>query len=116
MASPIMRDGTVSHHIFIDVDSQVVHDRAHPSAEVGSDIPMDNRGRTKQLGDWETWHVCDVREVVANDSLRDMVACYDIVCNSAFHPAKVVRYCRINQARHENDKCHKAAIRALQIK
>ena len=44
MASPIMRDGTVSHHIFIDVDRQVVHDPAHPSAEAVSDIPMDNRG------------------------------------------------------------------------
>ena len=42
MVSPTMRDGTVSHHIFIDVDRQVVHDPAHPSAEVGSGIPMDN--------------------------------------------------------------------------
>lgn len=114
MASPIMRGGTVSHHIFIDVDRQVVHDPAHPSAEVGSGIPVDSRGWTKQLGDWETWHVCDVQEVVANDSLHDMVACY--VCNSAFQPAKEVRYCRNNQARHENGKCHKASIQALQIK
>ena len=91
-------------------------DPSHPSAEVGSGIPMDSRGRTKKLGDWQTWHVCDVREVVmvANDSLHDMVACY--VCNSAFQPAKEVRYCRNNQATHENGKCHKAAIRALQIK
>ena len=114
VASPNMRDGTVSHHIFIDVDRQVVHDPAHPSAEVGSGIPMDNRGWTKQLGDWETWHVCDVQEVVANVSLYDMVACN--VCNSAFQPAKEVRYCRNNQATHENGKRHKAAIRALQIK
>ena len=97
--SPIMRDGTDSHHIFIDVDRQVVHDPARPSAEVGSGTPMDNRGWTKQLGDWETWHVCDVREVVANDSLRDMVACY--VCNPAFRPEKQVRYCRNTRVRHE---------------
>ena len=34
MASPIMKDayGAVSHHIFIDVDRQGVHDLAHPSA------------------------------------------------------------------------------------
>ena len=25
MSSPIVKDGTVSHHIFIDVDRQVVH-------------------------------------------------------------------------------------------
>ena len=66
MASPIMRDGTVSHHIFIDVDRQVAHDPAHPSAEVGSGMLMDSRGWTKQLGDWEAWHVCDVQEVVVN--------------------------------------------------
>ena len=114
MASPIMKDGTESHHIFIDVDRQVVHDPAHPSAEAGSGIPMDSRGWTKELGDWETWHVCDVREVVANVSLYDMVACN--VCNSAFQPAKAVQYCRNNQATHENGKRHKAAIRALQIK
>ena len=95
---------------------QVVHDPSHPSAEVGSGIPMDNRRWTKQLGDWETCHVCDVPEVVANDSLHDMVACY--VCNSAFQPAKEVRYCSNNgyQARHENGKCQKTAIRALQTK
>ena len=114
MASPIMKDGTESHHIFIDVDRQVVHDPAHPSAEAGSGIPMDSRGWTKELGDWETWNVCDVREVVANVSLYDMVACN--VCNSAFQPAKAVQYCRNNQATHENGKRHKAAIRALQIK
>ena len=79
---------------------------------------MDSRGRTKKLGDWETWHVCDVRVAVNvaddHDSLRDMVACY--VCSSTFQAAKEVKCCRSNQATHENGKYHKAAIRALQIK
>jgi hypothetical protein len=111
MASPIMTDGTNSHHIFIDIDRQLVHDPAHPSATTGSGIPMDNRGWVKQLGDWETWHVSDVREVISNDALHDMVDCP--ICNTAFQPAKKVRYCRNNHATHEDGKRHKAAIRAL---
>ena len=114
MASPIMQDGAVSHQIFIDVDRQVVHDPAHQSSEVGSGIPMNNCGWMKQLGNWETWHVCDVQEVATNDYLHDMVACY--VCNSTFQPAKEVPYCRNDQAKHENGKCHRAASWALQIK
>ena len=86
----------------------------HQQKQVAASPMMDNRGWTKELGDWDTWHVCDVREVVANVSLYDMVACN--VCNSAFQPAKAVQYCRNNQATHENGKRHKAAIRALQIK
>ena len=77
---------------------------AHPSATTGSGIPMDNRGWVKQLGDWETWHVSDVREVISNDALHDMVDCH--ICNTAFQPAKKVRYCRNNQATHEDGKRH----------
>ena len=51
MASSVMKDGTESHHIFIDVDMQVAHDPSHLLAEVGSSIPMDSRGWTKELGD-----------------------------------------------------------------
>ena len=61
MASLVMKDGTESHHIFIDVDRQAVHDPAHLSAEVNSSIPMDSRGWTsldEGLDDYETWHCC----------------------------------------------------------
>lgn len=75
LCSPLLHDGTSNHLVFIDADKKILYDPAHESSKTGVGIDMSRRAWIKEIPEWKTWNLVDVRLVVATASLNGSVLC-----------------------------------------
>ena len=80
LCSPVLEDQTLNHLIFIDTICMLVFDASHQNAKIGQGIDMKNDGWQKEVQEWDTWRLVDVRMVVANHS-HNLVSC---ACGAQF--------------------------------
>ena len=105
LCSPVLKDQTSNHLIFIDTIRMLVFDASHENAKIGQGIDMRNDAWQIEVQEWDTWRLVDVRMVLANHS-HNLVSC---ACGAQF------RMDEKQAEMHIKGKKHKGAMAKLTL-
>ena len=97
LCSPVLKDQTSNHLIFIDTIRMLMFDASHENAKIGQGIDMRNDAWQVEVQEWDTWRLVDVRMVVANHS-HNLVSC---ACGAQFRTDEEQAQMHIKGKRHK---------------